>query len=349
MMNSGKMVCIRPVLAVASSVLFLAFCASEPQSAGDAPEWANNLERVYPREAYLTGQGAGKSRAEAEAAALAAIARIFSVEVQNSFTERNSFLSEDGVTRASQELTAETFVRSSVQLFSLRYDGSPWRNPRTKEWETVAYIDREEAWKIYEPRLRASTDAFTAALDAADAADDPLSQYSRYRAVLARPAEEARTALAFAQVLHPEKAKAYASAQNALAGVPAKIQAVLDRVVITVRCGNDFENIISGAIIEAFRRGGFKAAGGGDSGTNRAEAAVEEGKETLKLGPYYTPRLTLTVSGEGKTLFTWMVIGSRHGAWDGAVAKRQAWNALASQIKESLLREFNIAMEGGNK
>jgi hypothetical protein len=344
------MIRIRPALAVVSAIFFIVGCASEPQNARDAPEWAKNLESVYPRETYLTGQGAGKSREDAEAAALAAIARIFSVEVKSSIEARESFLSQDGVTRETQELTTETFIDSSVHLFSLRYDRSPWQNPQTKEWETVAYIHREEAWRIYEPRLKSAADAFMAAFDAAGGAEDPVSEYSRYRAAaLGRPAEEARAALAFAQVLHPEKAKAYSSVQNALGDIVRREEDARGRAVISVSCSNDFENIVTGAIIEAFRQGGFKMVGGGERGTNRAEAAIDESMQTLEVATFYTPRITLTVSGEGKTLFTWAVVGERHGAWNPAVAKRHAYNALALKIKESLLREFNAAMAGGIK
>jgi hypothetical protein len=121
----------------------------------------------------------------------------------------------------------------------------------------------------------------------------------------------------------------------------------LDWAVISVRCTNDFENMVTGALIEAFRQGGFKTAA--SRGTNQLEAAIDEGRETLEAGTFYTPRITLTVFGEGKTLFTWTASAARQGAWNEAVAKRQAWNALAVKIRESLLREFNTAMEGGIK
>ena len=67
----------------------------------------------------------------------------------------------------------------------------------------------------------------------------------------------------------------------------------------------------------------------------------------MEAGTFYTPRVTLTVSGSGRTLFTWSAGAARQGAWDAALAKRRAWNALALNIKTSLLREFNAAMEGG--
>ena len=319
-------------------------------SAPPPPPWVPSPESVYPRGEYLTGRGTGQSRAEAESAAIAEIARIFGVAFSSTAQGRETFSTRNGNTEELRELTTETLTRTYTELFSLKY-AAPWRNPQTKQWESLAYINRAEAWETYEPRLRSVTASFMAAYEAAGAADDPLSQYSRYRAVarLGNEAGGAGNMLKYAQALYPEKAREFAAAQNALAGVSVKIQAVLDWAVISVRCTGDFENIVTGAIIEAFRQGGFKTADGASRGTNRAEVAIDEGRETLEAGTFYTPRITLTVSGQGKTLFTWTASAARQGAWNEAVAKRQAWNALAVKIRESLLREFNVAMEGSIK
>ena len=348
MPNKGqyyKVLRIRLVQVICGLLFFASFtgCASAPP-----PQWAHSPESVYPHTEYLTGRGIGKSQAEAETAALAEIARIFGVAVSSTVKDIYTSSTKNGRAEESQEFSAETLAHTYTELFSLKY-ANPWRNPQTKQWEALAYINRQEAWETYEPRLRSVTASFMTAYNAAGEADDPLSQYSRYR-VAARLGNEgggARDMLRYAQVLYPEKAREFAAAQNALDGVSANIQAVLDGAVISVRCTNDFENIAAGAIIEAFRQGGFKTA---DSrGTNRLEAAIDEGRETLELGPYYTPRMTLTVSGGGKTLFTWTASAAKQGAWNEAVAKRQAWNALAVKIRESLLREFNTAMDGSIK
>ncbi|GHV76085.1 hypothetical protein AGMMS49942_09060 [Spirochaetia bacterium] len=339
------MIRIRLALAV-SLILFLAGCASAPPP----PPWAYSPESVYPRVEYLTGRGTGLSRAEAETAALAEIARNFGVAFSSTARGRETFSTRNGNTEESRELSTETLTRTYTELFCLKY-AEPWRNPQTKQWEALAYINREEAWETYEPRLRSVTASFMAAFEAAGAADDPLSQYSRYRAV-ARLGNEnggAGDMLEYAQALYPEKVREFTAAQNALTDIPVRIQAVLDWAVISIRCSGDFENIVTGAIIEAFRQGGFKTADSTSRSTNRAEAAIDEGKETLEAGTFYTPRITLTVSGEGKTLFTWTASAARQGAWDASVAKRQAWNALALKIRESLLREFNTAMEGSIK
>ncbi|GHV71743.1 hypothetical protein AGMMS49928_25000 [Spirochaetia bacterium] len=335
------MLCIRLALAV-SLILFLSSCASVPP-----PPWAYSPESVYPRAEYLTGRGTGLSRAEAETAALVEIARNFNVAFSSTARGRETFSTRNGNTEELRELSTETLTRTYTELFNLKV-AEPWWNPQRKQWEALAYINRQEAWETYEPRLRSVTASLMAAFEAAGAADDPLSQYSGYRFAARLGNEDGGAAdmLKYAQALHKEKASEFAVAQYALDDISARIKAVLDKAVITVRCDNDFENIVTGAIIEAFRQGGFKTADGTSRSANRTEATIDEGKETLEAGTFYTPRITLIVSGGGKTLFTWTTSAARQGAWNEAVAKRQAWNALAVKIRESLLREFNTAMEG---
>jgi hypothetical protein len=43
----------------------------------------------------------------------------------------------------------------------VRY-ADPWRNSAAGQWEAVAYIDREEAWKAYSPqaKFRKKTEPF---------------------------------------------------------------------------------------------------------------------------------------------------------------------------------------------
>jgi hypothetical protein len=154
-------------------------------------------------------------------------------------------------------------------------------------------------------------------------------------------------ALAYAQALNPEKAREFNSVQNTLSGIPAEIQDILNNwLMFTIRCDNDFENIVINAVTDALRKGGFRTAGPQAWGTNRAEAEIDEGKQVLEAGTFYAPRLTLRVYGGDEALFTWNTDAARRGARDAVAAKRQTWNGLASNIKESLLRELNAALEG---
>jgi hypothetical protein len=310
-----------------------------------------SLESAYPGAKFLTGRGTGRTREEANNAAIRQISQTFGVSVSIKDEDRASLSTRNGRTDMRRDLTQESVVSVYTELFNLKY-AEQWWNPQARQWETLVYIDREEAWRIYEPRLRSAAAAFLEAFGAADTAG-PLSQYRNYRAAarLGGEAGGVKDALAYAQVLHPGKAGVgdYKKAQDALAALPVRIQAALDGAILTVECEGDFENIVTSAIIEAFRKGGFKAAAGKTRGSNRAVVKIAENSEKLEAGTFYAPRLTLTVYGSDKALFSWSANAARKGAWDANAAKRGRWNALAEEINQTMLRDFNAALDGGNK
>jgi len=224
---------IRPALAVLSFLVLvctLMSCASDPaeqasanasaNAGGEAPEWVHSLIR-YPQALYLTGKGTGKSRADAERSALAVIAQAFDTEVLFSTGGQEFFSTKGGKTEETRETSTETKIRTYTQLFNIQYDES-WLNPQTREWEALAYINREDAWKTYEPRLKQSIAVFTNLLKAAEAEQDKAKKYyllSRAQAV----SGETIQMLNYAGVLAPEQAGKYQSTRGDIAALPTTL------------------------------------------------------------------------------------------------------------------------------
>jgi hypothetical protein len=234
-------------------------------------------------------------------------------------------------------LSEETFVESQVSLFAVRYTEA-WRDVVAGEFVCAAYIDREEAWVIYEPRVRSLADSFMAAFAAAEAADDTLRMALQYQAAL-RLAGDLPAALDFAQALLPEKAAAFDTVRRRLAETPQKIVDARAMSPLAVRCDNDHDGIIAGAVTGVFAAGGFQVTGDGKA-AHRVEAKIDEGRQDLQAGTFYTPRLTVTVYGVGGALFTWTVGITRQGARDPAIAKRRAWTALAAEVERGLWKAW---------
>jgi tetratricopeptide (TPR) repeat protein len=49
-------------------------------------------------------------------------------------------------------------------------------NGAEKRWQTAAYLDRGEAWAVYEPRFKKQADAFRALYHAAETETDPFKK-----------------------------------------------------------------------------------------------------------------------------------------------------------------------------
>ena len=146
--------------------VFLIGCASAPST---QPPWAGsaqNVNRVYPQDKYIAQKGTGAEREMAQVNAIAAISRYFESEVASRVSSVQVITQQNGVDEAYLRVEESGLIQSAVSLFALR-QSETWFNKTENQWETVAYIDRDEAWTIFEPRLIQKTAPFMTAFRAA--------------------------------------------------------------------------------------------------------------------------------------------------------------------------------------
>ena len=121
------------------------------------PEWIMSPHQAYPVERYLTGIGEAESRAQAEKRAYAAVARVFSAQVNTQSMDHETYsIQESGVgsqTRRELQLDQRTQVTTSkalenVQILDL------WYQPSTRHFWALAGLDRQQAEKAILERLQ---------------------------------------------------------------------------------------------------------------------------------------------------------------------------------------------------
>ncbi|MDR1143113.1 MAG: hypothetical protein LBK77_02705, partial [Spirochaetaceae bacterium] len=243
------------------AVLFAA-CAGTPQNAA-APAWAGNVEAVYPRSAYIARQGQSSTLQEAELAALNGISFYFESEISSEIIAEESFrqsgAGEDRRTSAESRLETSTLVRSYTRLIAVRYARDPWVNPATGAWETVAFIDREEAWTLYEPEAAKVRDTLLALSGAAENEVEAFSRALRFNLAAAYGGSPDFNAVrGFAQILHPGRARAMFAETDALrSAMPEKSYSARQGAAVFIDCPNDLDGLVSTAAAAALGAWGF--------------------------------------------------------------------------------------------
>jgi hypothetical protein len=334
--------------------LLLYSCATSPKTPplrvqdAEAPEapplWVRDAEAVYPAETYIAQKGYGGDRARAELSGLEAISRYFASEVSSTLRMEESYTERDGAVSSAAQFDEQIFVQSQTRLFAVRYT-TPWYNPQTEVWETLAFIDRGEAWAVYEPRLRDATGAFWSVYQAAEKEQDPLKQYILYTAA-ARERDKAGNApdmLEFAQILNPGKARAWQSLRDALPQAAVRAASAKDAVTISISCPEDYNALIYTALSNAINAQGFKAQRE-EGGAERCTVAVSENAQTLEAGTFYTPALTITINGRTGPVFSYSANISRQGARDPAIARQRAYTAVAAELQKTFREEFSKSL-----
>jgi hypothetical protein len=100
----------------------------------------------------------------------------FESEVSSEISAVESFrqtrIGRSDVSNAESRIEANTLARSQTRLVAVRYAEDFYVNPVTRAWETVAYIDREEAWRLYETEAAKVRDILLSLSGAAEAENE---------------------------------------------------------------------------------------------------------------------------------------------------------------------------------
>jgi len=330
------------IISILLACLVVTACASAPVQ--PPPAWLQNTYTVYPQSEYITGRGQGITRDEAETKARAEIAYFFSTQVNAEMSARRVFTTRrDGITNEERQTIENIVTRTQVQQRVVRFTEDPWREPKTKVWDTVAYIRRDEGWTVYESEFRRQTETLLAIIQAADTEQAPFNAFLRYgNAIAYANNPEYRGAQIFASILHPARARTlFAAADAAEAALQQKQLAARERSRMYVESPVDYNNMVYQAMVKALGNAGFSVERNRNNALTYCLVQVEEGEQKMDAGVFYNPVLTGIISGKNGSLFSFKVEGSRQGAINQDLAKRRAYTALSEVLETAFIAELS--------
>ena len=332
---------LKPFLVRLSLILFFATaCASSPES---PPAWILNTNNVYPRGEFITGRGQGTTRNEAEIRAVMVISQFFLSQVSTEQGTRSVWnTGPEGNTNTERQTWEGIAIESQVQLMTVRFAEDPWHDPRTKIWENIAYISRDEGWAVYEPTAKRQSDRLLAIIEAADTETIPFNAFLRYGNAMAYADSSDYTGTrAFAYVLHPTRASSLFAEANAAEGTLVRKQlAAQERSRVYIEILGDYNNMIYQAAVKALGNAGFTVEQNRNNALTYLHVQVEEGQRTEDVGVSYYPALTGIISGKDGSLFAFKVEATRQSAINPDVAKRRAYTALANVLESAFFYEL---------
>jgi len=329
------------VFLITLTCLMATACVSAPVQA--PPEWLQNTYSVYPQSEYITGRGHGTTRSEAETKARTEIAYFFNTQVNAEMSARQVFTTgRDGITNEERQTIENSVIRTEVQQRVVRFAEDPWRNPRTKVWDTVAYIRRDEGWTVYEPDFKRQSEAFLNIVLSADTETVPFNAFLRYgNAIAYANSLEYRGTQAFASILHPARARIlFTGADVAEAALPQKQLAARERSRMYVESPVDYNNMAYQATVRALGNAGFSVERNRNNALTYCLVQVEEGEQIMSAGVFYNPVLTGIISGKNGSLFSFKIEGARQGAISQDLAKRRAYTALSDALETAFTTEL---------
>ena len=143
------------LLACCIVVLFFS-CASAPTVRNSTVSEASFEQMLFSSSAYIAVRGYGQDAVSAEHNALAGVSRYFSSHISVNTAEK-TLVTDHG---SKSRLEDVTRILSDTTLFAVRYTKARF-NKEQKNYEVIAYINREEAWQIYAPKVQQAAEAFS--------------------------------------------------------------------------------------------------------------------------------------------------------------------------------------------
>ena len=168
------------------TLAFLVSCASSPSTVvvAPAPSWMVDREKDYPDSRFLCAEGTGITKKQAEADAVAALAKIFKVSVNVNTVAKTSYLEFSSGQKSTSEFKRnldETIeIKAAQELVNVMFT-EPYTD-RDGNVNVLAYIDRAKTATIYESTLNALSKSVNDYLRRANASPKSIERYALYEA-----------------------------------------------------------------------------------------------------------------------------------------------------------------------
>jgi hypothetical protein len=322
-----------------SSLLFAACATSQTTLDAQAPNWVNNLEKVYPSRDWLAVIASGDSQRTAEQAAMNSLARAFRADVASltQTTQRftqiineasgKSIISFDESQNFIQEVNTATNVRFLIGVQTDHYqarDGTFYVNAR---------MNRKECAARYSGMIRENSSVINKLLAYADGLGDSFEAYSAlsFAAAIAGVTDNFQNIL---EVLDSSAAGRRPSYGGANA-IITRMREIAGRITVGITVETADRNdaaLVSRAIASFFTGKGFKTAAQG-SYALRATVRFEPlaYSEQLQSCRYYLNAALENKNGIAVFSFT---EDDRKNHTLAPEAKRMALRAVETSVKE---------------
>jgi len=321
-------------------LLLLSTCATPPTTLAPWDTSPAAIRQVFPDSEYLAQRGRGKTRADAETNAAAELSRFISSQV----TANRGF--QITINNANETINThdEAFVTSQINLFGIRYADDAYYRKDIREWRTVAWIERDEAWAVYSPQFRQQASSFIALFDAAEQEQNQFRRTLRFMAAdNYAKTETFESANLFGQILHPQKMNSeFESVRSRLSVIPARLESSRRNASVYIDCPVDFENLISNSFAARFSAMGFPVTNNRNSASAVCRITVSEGRQQRELGIFYHPSLQAVISTSAGSIFSFNAEGERAQAVTPDVAKRRAYQSLADKVNADFSINVNV-------
>ena len=283
---------------------------------------------------FIAQGGFGKSEVEAQQNALSSLSNFFQMTISVNSMEKTTVADAGSYSTIFEEV----FVQSKTELFAVHFTKAKF-DRKQKIYETIAFIDREEAWKVYKPKLENNINSFEDFYSNAQNQKEVLLQVTGLqKAEKFAKENNLEDNLNFALIIYPESECFYEKTRNHISRIEPLIKQLCGTFTIQIECENDFNNSAVQAAKSTFEKIGiFTTESGGEY---VCCIKIRLNKKNLPAGYFYTPAVTIEVLNGERIIFSSSEQMAKIGAKNKQVAEQRAYFAISECVSDLLNKEF---------
>lgn len=308
-------------------------CASAPTVRNSIAPEASFEQKLFSSSDYISVRGYGQDAVSAEHNALSGLSRYFSSRISVNTAEK-TLVTDHG---SKSRLEDVTRILSDTTLFAVRYTKARF-NKEQKNYEVIAYINREEAWQIYAPKVQQAAEAFSGLYAMGNQQNSDFRQaLFLLQAREAAQSSDLLSMLQFAYALYPESINMFTDIQENLDNVSVMLKNAQAQHSMAIHCINDDKLQIAATVREILTDLGFSVTANQEATRYVCALDLTENKTELPAGIFFTPSITITIfENQQIPLFSYSKTWNRIGASSESAAKQRMFHAVITELRKSL-------------
>ena len=317
-------------------IVSVAFAQNRAQK---IPEWYEHQAVVYPPDFYITAVGEGKTREEAETAALSTISLYFqtTTDVCNDLLKRYNE-TERGDSYSvfkDTQITEKARVTSQSEFFGVQFAQGFVVD---KKFTTLAFIERESAFEVYDQRIKMNVATLRSLLPIAENYNNPIFGFEV--ASQGIPVVElTEQFVKMARLTKKVDGGYFAEAESLFERMKNAYQISKANLIFKISVENDFEDMILRTLSDLLEGGGYSVSQ--TNGVCALPVKVTVDKNQSSGGTFLYCGLVVNLeTGTGEKIFSYSRNFSKKGAPTEQMAYRRAYQAIQKELQDSFMAEF---------
>ena len=326
---------------IGCSLILFSCTTTKLKNKESIPLWSSQetIEDVYPYKDYLTAIGTGITPQAAKMNADSELSAFFNQTVKSETSAQEKLINQNNSTAISKSIERNIEISTSAELIALKHTDSYFDNKRGSYY-VCSYIERNEAWKLLEPKLISSVNSFESAYSNIKHSNDALTKIILQNNAL-NSSNTFYTYYYLATGITPEKAIHFSKYDNQIQNLINENSLQKQKTKILVQIENDTTNRIKILIEEILKKNGFTITQQNEDYKIHGLAAYS----IQESGDFYItyPQIEIIITKSGnKNLASFARQLGKVSSYTKDAAERMAINKIETELKKSFISEcFN--------